>query len=388
MIAIHRELMANPNCPRCDQPNHNPNADHCPFCQYEFSASLSPASAAGSSVPAHFAATTPPVVHGDVTADPGWSTNQQAIQVNLFLGQDEPYFQGIRQQLLQPTKPGVNWLALLLLSLVAFVALRGQDGGTGLVMLVGTLFLHEGGHWLGMKAFGFRDLKMFFIPFFGAAVSGKKAFAPKWQHAVVSLLGPLPGIYLGCCLLVVSAFFPEPHLRNASFLLIGLNILNLLPIGSLDGSQFLNSVIFSRHPLLETCFGTLTSLGMLAASYAFESPLFAVWGIMELVSLPLKYRMARASRLFERDWPSLPPEIRDAGEPAQRALFSVARQFALVGPKSPVKQSAGLMTQVYERAHTQPVAAWGILLLLLAYLSGFILPIVTAVAVQVLTGRL
>ncbi len=302
----------------------------------------------------------------------------------VFEGRDEEIYQAIRQQLLLPDKPGVNWLALLLLSLVAFIALQGQDRGVGMILLVATLFFHEGGHWLGMKAFGFRDVKMFFIPMFGAAVSGKKVSAPQWQKAVVSLLGPLPGIYLGCFLLIVSAFLPEPHLRTGAFLLIGLNCLNLLPIGALDGAQFLNAVVFSRHPLLETVFGFLTSLGMIAASIAFETWLLAVWGAFGLISLPATHRIAKAARLFEKHWINLPPEIRDAGDPAHRDLFRAACQVRLVGFNSPASQSAKLLGQIYQRANSQRVPAWGTVLLLAVYASGFAAPLVASIIFGIL----
>lgn len=39
-------------------------------------------------------------------------------------------------------------------------------------ILLPVLLFHEAGHYLAMKIFGYRNLKMFFIPLFGAAVTG------------------------------------------------------------------------------------------------------------------------------------------------------------------------------------------------------------------------
>ena len=48
-----------------------------------------------------------------------------------------------------------------------------------------------------MRIFHYRNLRMFFIPLFGAAVTGRNWNVPGWKKALVSLAGPLPGIALG-----------------------------------------------------------------------------------------------------------------------------------------------------------------------------------------------
>lgn len=57
-----------------------------------------------------------------------------------------------------------------------------------LALLIPVLFFHELGHWAGMRLFGFRDVKMFFIPFFGAAVSGRGQGVASWKEALGVLL--------------------------------------------------------------------------------------------------------------------------------------------------------------------------------------------------------
>src|SRR5258706_5980780 len=74
--------------------------------------------------------------------------------------------------LVRNPKQGSSGL-LLVLSLGAFVLLQQDRRPTALLVLVGVLLFHELGHYLGMRAFGYGDVRMFFIPFFGAAVSGK-----------------------------------------------------------------------------------------------------------------------------------------------------------------------------------------------------------------------
>src|SRR5215475_12594763 len=87
-----------------------------------------------------------------------------------------------------------SWIRFAI-SLALFVWLSGALVERGLLpILIGVLLFHELGHFAAMKAFGYTDLKIFFIPFFGAAVSGHASGIAPWKRAVVALAGPVPGI--------------------------------------------------------------------------------------------------------------------------------------------------------------------------------------------------
>lgn len=73
--------------------------------------------------------------------------------------------------------------------------MRGSPVNLLLILLV--LLIHESGHWLGMKIFKYKDIQMFFIPEFGAAVSGTESTPCAKQKAIVSLMGPVLGIIIG-----------------------------------------------------------------------------------------------------------------------------------------------------------------------------------------------
>ena len=89
-------------------------------------------------------------------------------------------------------------LILLLVSLGLFIlAGKRQWPLDYLLILLPVLFIHEFGHYLAMKIFNYRNLRMFFIPFLGAAVSGQHFNVPGWKKTIVSLMGPVPGIILG-----------------------------------------------------------------------------------------------------------------------------------------------------------------------------------------------
>src|SRR5436190_22704845 len=69
------------------------------------------------------------------------------------------------------------------------------------ILLVTVIFLHELGHLIAMKVFGYRGINMTFIPFLGAYVSGQATHFSKYKKIIMLLAGPLPGIIIGMVLL-------------------------------------------------------------------------------------------------------------------------------------------------------------------------------------------
>ncbi len=114
------------------------------------------------------------------------------------------------------------------------------------------IFFHEVGHYLAMKLFGYKNLKIFFIPFFGAATTGQSWSVESWKRAVVDLAGPIPGIFLGTFLYFLAVQYPELHPTFKPYILplILLNVFNLFPISQLDGANFLAHINQVRFPLL------------------------------------------------------------------------------------------------------------------------------------------
>src|SRR5262249_50063148 len=124
-----------------------------------------------------------------------------------------------------------NTLLLLGLSLALFLVARQMmpDWDTLLWMLLPLLALHQLGHYLAMRLFGYRNLRMFFIPFFGAAVSGRHYNVAGWKKALVALAGPVPGIAVGIVLGIAGLILNHARLTEAAILMLVLNGFNLLP---------------------------------------------------------------------------------------------------------------------------------------------------------------
>lgn len=186
-----------------------------------------------------------------------------------------------------------------LVSLAAFaVAMGFWVGWEALPALLAVLLIHEGGHVVAMRMFKFRDVNVFFIPFLGALATGNGkpwGLAP-WKSAIVSLAGPLPGILLAGALLVTSVTHPgllPSYTWILTTTMLLLNLFNLLPLGNLDGGQFLQATLFTRFPRAELVFRVGGSLLLAYFGLKSDMPLLAAFAALPLLSVRIQWDCAR-----------------------------------------------------------------------------------------------
>jgi len=183
-------------------------------------------------------------------------------------------------------------------------------------LLLLTLALHEGGHYLAMRRFDYTRLKVFFVPFLGAAVSGHRGDAPAWQRVLIYLAGPVPGLVLGAALLASlnAALLPaSTSLWLLAVLLVVLNLVNLLPLEPLDGGRIVSLLLCARHPRARTLLfavgvGSLAALAYLTASHALG--IFAALVALGLPGIHRQAQLLEATRQLE-----LPADPRTALDP-------------------------------------------------------------------------
>jgi Zn-dependent protease len=157
-----------------------------------------------------------------------------------------------------PKKSVWKNLLYLLISVILFISLGLLNNPVlDIAILVGVILFHELGHYVAMTSFGYKDVKMFFIPFFGAAVSGKPQNISGAKKAIVALSGPVPGIILGVFLIIVAGASGNILISQISIWLLFINGFNLLPIFPFDGGRFLFDVVFSRQKYVEATFKVL-----------------------------------------------------------------------------------------------------------------------------------
>lgn len=299
---------------------------------------------------------------------------------------DEELYQRACQRLATPQRGG--WAAFVLtLALFWFAANPATFGARGAALLVAALLLHELGHLAAMALFGYRDLKVFFIPFLGAAASGRAIGVAPWKQAITLLAGPLPGVGLGLFFLFLPATGPHSIASQAAVTFLGLNSFNLLPLGFLDGGQLFTVLFFSGRPRAEAAFKAVTLALLTAVGLALESWIFAAACGFTLIAIPAVYRLARAAAGVRPLLAGERCEACEVPDEKRRALFRAARALLPPAAKDPAKVLALQMRQLYERATTPGAPIWQALGFAALWAAAFSSLLAALVLVSILRGR-
>lgn len=289
------------------------------------------------------------------------------------LADDESLYQATMQALDAPEKASalgkMGLLAgTLALSVLAFLWLGYSL--LFLLILVLVLLFHELGHYVGMRLFGYRDVRMFFIPFFGAAVSGRKHGVPAWQEATVLLLGPLPGLALAVALHWLYDPAPGSELYSLVLMLTFVNAFNLLPVMPLDGGRLVNLLFFARQPYLAAGFQLLAGCALAAFAWSTSTWVLGFLGVMLLLGVSSTYREAKQGIQLRAENHSLPDQIEQLDEAQRRVLFARALQRLPQDQRTPTslaRQVRAVYAHMMARRPSLSVTA----LFVALYLSGF-----------------
>jgi Zn-dependent protease/tetratricopeptide (TPR) repeat protein len=185
-----------------------------------------------------------------------------------------------------------KWFWFLFSLVLGLAAFSWMDSLRFAGLLLGVLLVHELGHALAMRAFGYRQLSVLVLPFLGAVAMGRKDDAGPWQKMVILLAGPLPGLLAGviCLRLAMTQPGQAEWLMEAGSILLALNLFNLLPFSPLDGGQILDTFLFARRPRLRLVFHFLSALALVMFGYYLESALLAGLGMILMAALPFAWR--------------------------------------------------------------------------------------------------
>lgn len=97
--------------------------------------------------------------------------------------------------------------------------------------------IHEIGHAVAIRAKGLRTGFMVFIPFIGGAVTLKDQPRSAYDDALIGLAGPVAGTIASLWCLQIYKWLHDPLWLLIAFLGFALQLINLLPIGMLDGGR-------------------------------------------------------------------------------------------------------------------------------------------------------
>ena len=189
-------------------------------------------------------------------------------------------------------------LSLTVFSLVVFILtflLLFEDQIAFIGYLIVVLFIHEMGHFLMMKRFKYKNVRMLFIPLMGAFVQGKKTKYSQKESFWVLIAGPFPGMIIGFTLFVLLASNPDyVWLSEVAVLFLVLNIINLLPLDPLDGGQMFKLFVKKGNELFLMIFALISSLAVIAIGALMNSYLVMIFGFImafRVRSLQRKYQL-------------------------------------------------------------------------------------------------
>ena len=167
------------------------------------------------------------------------------------------------------------------ISIVAFVLLYGLFGIDilGILIFVGVLFVHELGHFLTMRMFGYKDTRIVLLPF-GAITFGRKEYRKAFEEYIIYMAGPLPGMLIGIWMLWNMTYYDfdvtSLNIMIISMLII-INYVNLLPIYPLDGGRVVQLLFLLRYPRLQFYFYVLSLCLLLFVTIYYQDWLLLIF---------------------------------------------------------------------------------------------------------------
>jgi Zn-dependent protease len=274
------------------------------------------------------------------------------------------------------SKGGSTWFVLTAV-LFALLALGSFDA-LSVVLLMGVIMFHELGHFAAMRAFGYRDVKIYFVPLMGALTAGRSHAVANWKRAVVLLMGPLPGLMLAYALVLLSPAELAAHdwFYKLLMMLVFINGANLLPIVPLDGGRLLSVLLFSRSPTLEVVFTVGTASLLVLGCLAIQEWFVAIFAVLVLPGALFQHRLAVAASALAPRHPAMPAEPKALTDIERHELFLAAKATvdrAMKGRAAalPLDRHAAMignyMRGIHERAVTRPPRVGVTLLMLAAY---------------------
>lgn len=125
-------------------------------------------------------------------------------------------------------------IASAIVSFAVYALLLGWEFGLGFMAL---LLVHEMGHFVVIRAKGLPAGLPIFIPLLGAFVTMRRAPQGVRDEAEIALAGPLAGTVGGLICLVAYWQTGMSVLLPLAYFSFYINLLNLIPVGPLDGAR-------------------------------------------------------------------------------------------------------------------------------------------------------
>ena len=134
----------------------------------------------------------------------------------------------------------------IFVSVGAYALIWGWKFAIGFVLLI---LVHELGHFFEARRQGLHVTLPTFIPFFGAFVMIKNSALNPWRNALVALAGPAAGGLGALVCWGIADVTGSDLMRALAYAGFLLNLINLAPVGILDGGAVWHAIRLARHSL-------------------------------------------------------------------------------------------------------------------------------------------
>ena len=286
----------------------------------------------------------------------------------------------------EQSKTNIN-KSLLSLGLFILVFYFLIDDLQVLFLIVLILFIHEMGHFIAMKVFGYNGVNMFFIPLMGAMVTGQKDRISQLQRAIIVLAGPVPGVLIGCGIIAYAQTIGHTGAAIAGFMFLLINVLNLLPLDPLDGGKLIETLFFSSNEKIKQVFLIASVVFMVVAGVFFQMYLLAFLGLY----MSLRIKMVKSlSELRKKISVYKIPLIRTYDELTDKEYWTIRKEYIMssklnkmIDPNEYVESQfedriAISVRNVLITPIEKDISSAGKLFLLLLWAASLILPILYA----------
>ncbi|MGM0479153.1 MAG: site-2 protease family protein [Bacteroidota bacterium] len=157
--------------------------------------------------------------------------------------------------------------------------------------ILAIVLIHELGHFLCMKFFGYKKVSFIVIPFFGGLWRGYKKRYSQKQSIFTLLAGPIPGIILGYVFFSFGLAESYSFFLQVGVVLMGINFLNLIPLEPFDGGKLIRAFFRRKYNLIQLVIMSVFTLGLITMGFWMDSWLAIGLGIVIGWRTREKYKM-------------------------------------------------------------------------------------------------
>jgi Zn-dependent protease len=172
-------------------------------------------------------------------------------------------------------------------SFAIYALLLGWQFGLGFMAL---LLIHEMGHFVVIRAKGLPAGLPIFIPLLGAFVTMRRTPLSVRDEAEIALAGPLAGTVGGVICLLVYWQTRLPVMLPLAYFSFYINLLNLIPVGPLDGARVTAAISKWIWPL--------GLAGVAIGAWYTHDPLLIILGIFGAYQLVSRFSEAGRSSYY------------------------------------------------------------------------------------------